>query len=371
VAAASEKTFPQRLRAMLDGGHAECGWLPEGDKFWICNPQALANNVVPQYFDHSSYASLTRALNAYSFHKMSPSTWAHPCFHRDTDEKQPLIVRKPQPMRIRGKVLKEQQDLEVARQVTGFQPSGPAPAQAVASPLALQLQKERIEAAIAQKEVARLEAKLREAQEQAKFDEEFLQKAVDEAAQAVALRMSSLVDLHDKMDVSDVRPEDFGLQAEDLGSPEDNPQSWIPVVHRLGEEGSASPSSSDATTSTSVPPSPSDPDEDWAGEDWDSISAAFADIAREAEAQGDTTPSEAEVAAMLEGCRESLEHAKLNGEWLPYQCPVACRLDAELICAKHCAKTRGQQEVQAVLCCMQAMAQRRLAASSPPDQPTQ
>jgi len=87
-------TFGQRCHKMVSAGHTTIGWNTEGDKFWVSNPERLAREDIPQYYGHSSYASWTRALHAHSFRKLTPSTWAHPNFHRDDPEAAALISRK-------------------------------------------------------------------------------------------------------------------------------------------------------------------------------------------------------------------------------------------------------------------------------------
>jgi len=92
-------TFAHKCHQMVSAGHSTIGWTPEGDTIWVSNPERLAREHISQYYDHSSYASWTRALHAHSFRKLTPSTWSHPEFHRDRPEAANAIVRKRPPHR--------------------------------------------------------------------------------------------------------------------------------------------------------------------------------------------------------------------------------------------------------------------------------
>ena len=52
----------------------------------MCNPERLAENVLPRYFRHTQYSSWVRTLNHYSFRKTRPGQWANPHFQRDKPE---------------------------------------------------------------------------------------------------------------------------------------------------------------------------------------------------------------------------------------------------------------------------------------------
>ena len=86
--------FPVTLYQMVSSDAEEIGWSSDGRSFWVSNPDGLASRVVPNYFEHSSYASFTRSLNAHGFHKLTASTWSHPLFHRDKPEQLGQIGRK-------------------------------------------------------------------------------------------------------------------------------------------------------------------------------------------------------------------------------------------------------------------------------------
>uniref|UniRef100_A0A7S0Q1P5 HSF-type DNA-binding domain-containing protein n=1 Tax=Coccolithus braarudii TaxID=221442 RepID=A0A7S0Q1P5_9EUKA len=92
-------TFAQKCHQMVSAGHSTIGWTQEGDTVWVSNPERLAREHIPAYYDHSSYASWTRALHAHSFRKLGPSRWSHPEFHRDRPEIAASIVRKRPPHR--------------------------------------------------------------------------------------------------------------------------------------------------------------------------------------------------------------------------------------------------------------------------------
>jgi len=89
-----ESKFPRQLYAMVSGGFEEVGWAGDGESIWISNPERLAATIIPQFFDHASYASLHRSLNSYDFHKVTPSTWKHPLFRRDRPVDLDKIHRK-------------------------------------------------------------------------------------------------------------------------------------------------------------------------------------------------------------------------------------------------------------------------------------
>lgn len=87
-------TFGSRFHEMVSAGHACIGWSEAGDKVWVSNPERLARDVIPKFFGHSSYASLTRSLHAHSFNKISATDWTHPSFTRDEPELAKAITRK-------------------------------------------------------------------------------------------------------------------------------------------------------------------------------------------------------------------------------------------------------------------------------------
>jgi len=103
-------TFAQKCHQMVSAGHSTIGWSREGDTIWVSNPERLGREHIPKYYDHSSYASWTRALHAHSFRKLTPSTWSHPSFHRDRPEAASTIVRKRPPHR-GGKPAREEKAL--------------------------------------------------------------------------------------------------------------------------------------------------------------------------------------------------------------------------------------------------------------------
>ena len=60
----------------------------------MCNPERLAENVLPRYFRHTQYSSWVRTLNHYSFRKTRPGQWVNPHFQRDKPELLHYITRK-------------------------------------------------------------------------------------------------------------------------------------------------------------------------------------------------------------------------------------------------------------------------------------
>lgn len=174
---------------MLDAGHAECGWLPEGDKFWVSNPEGLASRVIPLYYEHHSYASFTRSLNAYSFYKMSPSTWAHPLFHRDYPHLAQQITRKATPAK--SKQRKERGEQQLRKQ----------------------LDKEQKALAAAANEVSRLESELAVAKQQAQAEQSLLDTLERQAVDHVTSLADTPTNQFDHVNVS---AQDFGLSDQDL-----------------------------------------------------------------------------------------------------------------------------------------------------------
>ena len=71
-----------------------CGWSADGTEIVVCNPERLAENVLPRYFRHTQYSSWVRTLNHYSFRKTRPGQWANPHFQRDKPELLQYVKRK-------------------------------------------------------------------------------------------------------------------------------------------------------------------------------------------------------------------------------------------------------------------------------------
>jgi len=92
-------TFGARFHEMVSAGHDCIGWSEDGETCWVSNPERLARDIIPKYFGHSSYASLTRSLHAHSFNKItSNNIWSHPSFRRDSPALAKTITRKrPRP----------------------------------------------------------------------------------------------------------------------------------------------------------------------------------------------------------------------------------------------------------------------------------
>lgn len=87
-------TFGSRFHDMVSAGHDCVGWSEDGRTVWVSNPERLARSVIPSYFGHASYASLTRSLHAHSFNKISATDWTHPAFLRDDPDLSKTITRK-------------------------------------------------------------------------------------------------------------------------------------------------------------------------------------------------------------------------------------------------------------------------------------
>lgn len=57
-------------------------WDRDGTTFIVHNPERLAAEVFSKFFNHTSYPSFTRALNAYGFRQVTRNRWKHPDFRR-------------------------------------------------------------------------------------------------------------------------------------------------------------------------------------------------------------------------------------------------------------------------------------------------
>jgi len=64
----------EQLRAILDdpANYDLIRWI-NVDRFAVVDPDGFANTVVPRYFKHASFASFSRQLYAYGFHKQTLS----------------------------------------------------------------------------------------------------------------------------------------------------------------------------------------------------------------------------------------------------------------------------------------------------------
>ncbi|EOD09163.1 hypothetical protein EMIHUDRAFT_248778 [Emiliania huxleyi CCMP1516] len=93
-------TFGAKLHELVSSGHDCIGWSEDGTHVWVTNPERLARDVIPRFFGHCSYPSLSRSLHAHSF-TISPgsnNTWHHMSFRRDAPALAKTIMRKrPKP----------------------------------------------------------------------------------------------------------------------------------------------------------------------------------------------------------------------------------------------------------------------------------
>lgn len=82
---------------MVNAGHAEIGWSADGTRVIVDNPERLAKNIFPLYFNHANYDSWVRPMNAHDFKKVPgciTPTYEHPNFQRGRPENLKHIRRK-------------------------------------------------------------------------------------------------------------------------------------------------------------------------------------------------------------------------------------------------------------------------------------
>lgn len=63
--------FLRKTYQMLETcpSHIAC-WADSGESFFIKDPDAFAQKVIPQFFAHSNFSSFVRQLNFYGFRKV-------------------------------------------------------------------------------------------------------------------------------------------------------------------------------------------------------------------------------------------------------------------------------------------------------------
>mmetsp|Transcript_22545 Transcript_22545/g.40613 ORF Transcript_22545/g.40613 Transcript_22545/m.40613 type:complete len:270 (-) Transcript_22545:3982-4791(-) len=73
-------------------------WSDDGESFSIINTNDFCEQILPQYFKHSNFASFVRQLNMYDFHKIkvegADHAFKHHLFKRDAVDLLVLIRRK-------------------------------------------------------------------------------------------------------------------------------------------------------------------------------------------------------------------------------------------------------------------------------------
>ncbi|CAK66535.1 unnamed protein product (macronuclear) [Paramecium tetraurelia] len=69
-------------------------WNDNGDGFQVKDINIFQNDILPNYFKHSNFASFVRQLNMYDFHKTEKNSFKHKLFKRNQKELLPQIKRK-------------------------------------------------------------------------------------------------------------------------------------------------------------------------------------------------------------------------------------------------------------------------------------
>jgi hypothetical protein len=70
-------------RAEKDGYNHICGWQPHGRCFAVFNRELFVQEVMPQYFRQSQYASFQRQLNLYGFQRLSQKSVDHGSYYHE------------------------------------------------------------------------------------------------------------------------------------------------------------------------------------------------------------------------------------------------------------------------------------------------
>lgn len=70
--------FLRKTYQMLETcpAHIAC-WSDSGESFYIKDPDAFAQKVIPQFFAHSNFSSFVRQLNFYGFRKVKSDSKSH------------------------------------------------------------------------------------------------------------------------------------------------------------------------------------------------------------------------------------------------------------------------------------------------------
>ncbi|KAI9266425.1 HSF-type DNA-binding-domain-containing protein [Phascolomyces articulosus] len=162
-------TFITKLYTMVDDSKEECiVWSTEGDHFKVISPNTFSKTVLPQYFKHSNWTSFVRQLNMYGFHKVSEyrdqldrDVWSfkQPSFYRGGKQVLHLIRRK--------RVSHNGEDTSTTSMVKTKEDDNSVASDRISEspvPIALELQMNRIEAAISktQNQFSMMEAELRQ-----------------------------------------------------------------------------------------------------------------------------------------------------------------------------------------------------------------
>lgn len=92
------KPFLLKAYALVDDPATDSiiSWTPSGEHFVVHNPEAFANQVLPNNFKHNNFSSFIRQLNTYGFRKVETDKWSfgHDCFKRGKQHLLGQIQRK-------------------------------------------------------------------------------------------------------------------------------------------------------------------------------------------------------------------------------------------------------------------------------------
>jgi len=99
--AVSEHNFPRKLYRLLEdcetNAHVQSivSWSEDGTYFKVLWKQKFVEDILPNYFDQSQYASFRRQLNMYNFvRKGNTSAYSHPFFLKGRPDLLDQIARK-------------------------------------------------------------------------------------------------------------------------------------------------------------------------------------------------------------------------------------------------------------------------------------
>ncbi|CAD8100719.1 unnamed protein product [Paramecium primaurelia] len=66
-------------------------WNDNGDGFQVKDINIFQNDILPNYFKHSNFASFVRQLNMYDFHKTEKNSFKHKLFRRNQKQQRELL----------------------------------------------------------------------------------------------------------------------------------------------------------------------------------------------------------------------------------------------------------------------------------------
>lgn len=98
--AVSEYNFPRKVYRMLEDAEQHpvykeiVSWTEDGMSFKVHNKKLFVEQILPNYFDMTQYASFRRQLNMYSFERKHNSTYSNPFFAKGCPDLLKQIARK-------------------------------------------------------------------------------------------------------------------------------------------------------------------------------------------------------------------------------------------------------------------------------------